>query len=139
VAKVLVDTGPLVALAAPNDPHHAACREQLRLLAPPLFTCWPVLTEAAWLLRNYPSSLAALLGNCVGGFLQILPLDAADVPPIRTLLDKYRDLSPQLADVALVHLARRHQISTIFTLDRRDFAVYRSIDDRPFELLPALA
>jgi predicted nucleic acid-binding protein len=36
----------------------------------------------------------------------------------------------------LVYLAHRENIDMIFTLDRRDFSVYRSARKRPFHLLP---
>ena len=45
-------------------------------------------------------------------------------------------LHPQLADAALIYLAGREGIDTIFTLDRRDLAVYRSARNRPFRILP---
>ena len=48
----------------------------------------------------------------------------------------YEDIRPQLADAALVYLADREGIDTIFTLDRRDFSVYRSARKRPFHIVP---
>lgn len=51
-------------------------------------------------------------------------------------LQKYCDLQPQLADVSLVYLAERDGISTVFTLDRRDFSVYRIKQNQPLDLLP---
>jgi len=48
----------------------------------------------------------------------------------------YQDIQPQLADAALVYLADREGIDTIFTLDRRDFSVYRSTRKRPFRIVP---
>ena len=41
-------------------------------------------------------------------------------------LAKYESAGPQLADAALVYLAEREGIRTVFTLDRRDFGVYRT-------------
>ena len=43
----------------------------------------------------------------------------------------------QLA-AAVVYLAGRDGIDTIFTLDQRDFAVYRSSRKRPFQIIPAV-
>ena len=49
---------------------------------------------------------------------------------------RYQGIRPQLADAAIVYLAEREGIDTIFTLDRRDFSVYRSARKRPFRILP---
>jgi predicted nucleic acid-binding protein len=51
-------------------------------------------------------------------------------------MKEYEDIRPQLADAALVYLAEREGIDTIFTLDRRDFGVYRSARKRPFRIVP---
>jgi hypothetical protein len=102
----------------------------------PLFTCWPVITEAAWLLRRSSAALQQLLQSIEGGFLELLPLTTEDASPIALLFRKYGDLKIQLADAALVHLATRHGIDTIFTLDRRDFSIYRLPKNRVFRILP---
>jgi predicted nucleic acid-binding protein len=71
-----------------------------------------------------------------GGSLQLLPLAAAEAKPIAALMTKYEDIRPQFADAALVYLAHRERIDTIFTLDRRDFSIYRNGRGRPFYLVP---
>jgi len=70
------------------------------------------------------------------GFLELLPLTTADAKPIAAILKKYRDIRIQLADAALVHLAARDGLDTIFTLDQRDFSVYRLPKGRAFRLIP---
>ena len=45
--RVLLDTGPLVALLADDDAEHQRCVEQSQLLPKPFLTTWPILTEAA--------------------------------------------------------------------------------------------
>lgn len=64
MARVLIDTGPLVAIVSARDASHRTCVEQLQELTPSLYTCWPVLTEAAWLLRRYPGAIRQLLSIC---------------------------------------------------------------------------
>lgn len=134
--KVLVDTGPLVALRDEDDAHHSHCVEALKTLARPLLTCWPVLTEAAFLLRRHPAEVRSLLSSTDGGFLQILPLTQGDVSGINAILTKYDDQGFQLADAALMWLAERENIQHVFTLDRRDFTVYRTLAGKSLTIFP---
>jgi uncharacterized protein len=133
--RVLVDTGPLVAILSSVDEHHAACVKALHQLPGPLFSCWPVITEAVWLLRSHPPAVQQLLRNCFsekpGGFLELLSLAGGDASGIAEVMKQ-----SQLADAALVYLADREGIDTIFTLDRRDFGVYRSTQKRAFRIVP---
>ena len=66
------------------------------------------------------------------------PLTGLEAKVIADVMKKYQDIRPQLADAALVYLAGRDGIDTIFTLDQRDFAVYRSARKRPFQIIPAV-
>jgi uncharacterized protein len=137
--RVLADTGPIVAILNRRDQYHRACVEALHDMPGPLFTCWPVITEAAWLLGqgvHGPEHLQKLIDSIDSGFLALLPLVSEDVAPIGSILKKYRDLRPQLADAALVHLAARDGLDTVFTLDHRDFSVYRLPKGRAFQVLP---
>ncbi len=137
--QVLADTGPIVAILSRRDQCHRTCVEALRDLPGPLFTCWPVITDAAWLLRHDPTAVQQLLHSLDTGFLELLPLATADAKPIAAILKKYRDIQIQLADAALVHLADRNALDTIFTLDQRDFSVYRLPKGKSFRILPSRA
>lgn len=133
---VLLDTGPLVAILSRKDSFHHACVAQLRLIAPPLLTCWPVVTEAAWLLRQQPIAVQRLLSSFTKQWIKLLTLEERDAEPIGKILQRYRKLNAQLADAALVYLAERERLDIVFTLDRRDFSVYRFSGNRSFHLLP---
>jgi predicted nucleic acid-binding protein len=134
--RILVDTGPLVAILSRDDSHHSACVSALRGMPGPLLSCWPVVTEAAWLLRRFPQAVQRLLGSVDRGFLELLPLAGAEAKAIASLMKRYENIRPQLADVALVYLAGRERIESIFTLDRRDFSIYRTGRKRYFRILP---
>ena len=134
--RILVDTGPLVATVSPKDQYHELCIRTLRDLPAPLLTCWPVIAEAAWLLQQSPLGFEKLLRSFEEGFLEILPVEGAESEAIAQIMKKYANLRPQFADAMLVHLAHRENIDAIFTLDRRDFSVYRTARKKPFRLLP---
>lgn len=122
---ILVDAGPLVAVVDADDQHHASCVDALRRMREPLGTVWPALTEAMYLVGDQPRAQEALWEMLARGAVQLLPLDAGDVPRMRELMRKYADRPMDLADAALVRVAEREGIRTIFTVDRKDFAVYR--------------
>lgn len=134
--RVLVDTGPLVAILSQGDQHHQACVEALHDLPGPLFSCWPVITEAAWLLRGHAGAVRQLLDSISAGFLELLPIQSAEAAGIEKVMEKYKNIRPQLADAALVYLAERDSFDTIFTLDRRDFSVYHAGRERAFRIIP---
>lgn len=133
---MLVDTGPLVAILSRRDQYHEPCVRVLGNLPPPLLTCWPVLTEAIWLLRAHPSAVQELLRSFRSGLLRLLVLDEESVAWVADFLARYRRVGAQAADAALMYLAERESIDTIFTLDRRDFSVYRLRGNRTVRLLP---
>lgn len=135
---VLIDTGPLVAYFNKRDLHNAKCAAALDEIAPPLYTCWPVLTEASYMLLTQGGLhlVEKLLDSCGTGFLEILPLSAFDAHAIADFLDKYRDQVPDLADAALMHLAEREAIERVLTIDLTDFSIYRTASGKRLELLP---
>lgn len=135
---VLIDTGPLVAYLNKRDAHNAKCASALAEIAPPLYTCWPVLTEAAYLLSTHGGLhlVETLLRSCGTGLLEILPLTSFDAHAMADFLDKYDDQRPDLADAALVYLAERESIEHVFTLDLTDFSIYRTAAGKRLHLLP---
>lgn len=133
---VLVDAGPFVALIDRRDRHHARCVEALRAITDPLITVWPALVEAMYLLEGWQEQ-AALWAMVEAGPIALAPLADQDVPSLRKLMAKYRDLPMDLADAALVHVAERDGYRRVFSLDRTDFEVYRVAGRERFTIVPA--
>lgn len=133
---VLVDAGPLVAILHRSDDEHEACVAALGKLRAPLLTTWPPMTEAMYLLEFSRPAQHALLQFVERGAVSVCHLNADDLPAIRKLMDKYEDLPMDFADATLVHLANRENTRAVFTLDRRDFSVYRTQRGRTFEIVP---
>ena len=125
-----------MALIHADDRHHASCRDALEQIRESLATVWPVITEAMCLLDFSAEAQDALWRLLERDAVKILSLDAGDVPRLRELMRKYRDLPMDLADAALVRAAERERISRVFTIDRRDFEVYRPRGIRRFTILP---
>jgi uncharacterized protein len=133
--RVIVDAGPLVAILNRLDSHHRECHELGLELPQPLLTTWPVIAEAAWLLRKTPGGVSGLLKMVSEGLLDCYPLDAVAAKWMDELLIKFADQNIQLADVSLLYVAEKEQIENVFTLDRRDFVLFRLAGNRPIRLL----
>jgi len=133
---ILIDTGPIVALLRRPDQHHERCVATLQGLREPLATVWPVVSEAMFLLADRPDVQAALWQSFESESIRLLPLGRDDIPRIRELMWKYLDRRMDFADAALVRAAEREGIETVFTVDRKEFAVYRLSGRRRIKLLP---
>ena len=133
---ILVDAGPLVALLHADDQHHQRCVAALRKIRAPLVTVWPAVTEAMYLLSFSPQAQQALWDRLAADVPRILSLDRDDVPRLKELMWKYRDRPMDLADAALVHVAEREGLDTIFTIENADFGVYRLPQRKRFRILP---
>ena len=89
-AAVLLDTGPLVTFLAAGLKHHEWVCDQWRRLPPPLFTCEPVLTEAAFLLKREGQEADPLFALLERGVLRV-GLEIEDqLADLRALLRRYR-------------------------------------------------
>ena len=133
---ILVDAGPLIALIHEDDNEHQRCREAFAALNEPLGTVWPAVAEAMHLLSFSWQAQEALWEMIERGAVEILPLGIDDVPRMQELMRKYRDLPMDLADAALVRVAERERLRRIFTLDRRDFQIYRPSRIGRFVIFP---
>jgi uncharacterized protein len=105
-------------------------------LRTPLVTCWPVLTEAAWLTRRDQGSLRAVNGLVESGAVRVVDLDDRALAWMVDLVARYASVGAHLADAALMLIAEREGIDTVFTLDRGDFTVYRTGAGKALSIVP---
>ncbi len=132
---VLVDAGPLVAILNRREQDHEACVSALKKIERPLLSTWMPVTEAMYLLESSVDAQNALLEMIERGFLKILEIGASDLPAIRTLINKYNDQPMDFADATLVHVANRENVTEVFTLDRRDFSIYKLKQGRSLSVI----
>lgn len=134
---ILVDAGPIVALIHAGDQHHQRCARAFKAIRDPrLFTVWPALTEAMYLLSFSWEAQDALWEMLEAEAIAVVPLLDRDFSRMRELMRKYRDLPMDLADAALVAVAEREKIRRVFTTDKDDFSVYGPRGLGRFSLLP---
>jgi predicted nucleic acid-binding protein len=132
--RVLLDTGPLVALLNGRDQHHEWAKLQWSQAAPPLLTCEPVLSEACFLLRIAPGGSAAVMELLRRRVVEVAFHLEDHLEAVARLLRKYADVPMSLADGCLVRMAELSPESAVLTLDRH-FRLYRKSGRR---VVPAI-
>ena len=105
ISQAEADNGPIVAVLRKREKAHRTCAATLKQLRAPLLTCWPVLTEVAWLLRNEPERIKSLGGLIRTGSFHLVELDEAAFHWVIAFLDRYSSVGAQLADAALMYIA----------------------------------
>ena len=137
--NVLIDAGPLIALFAVDDAHHARYDRLVTELAVNglrLVTTWPCVIEASDIL-DAPLRFELLEWVEHGG-VQVFAFDSSHLavmlPWMRRYTEKYkRDMD--LADASLLWLAHETGLREIMTVDVKDFARYRLPDGEALALL----
>jgi len=134
---ILIDTGPIVAFFDKDDQHHVLCIEILKEIREPLVTTWPILTESFYLL-NFSWEVQDNLWLFIQrGGVEIYPIEKELLIRCRELMKQYHDLPMDLADATLVALADILEVPKIFTLDHKDFSIYRFKQKKRFTLIPS--
>lgn len=137
---ILVDTGALYALADRDDTHHPQARAFFQrargqeTLAVPI----SVAVEAMLLLeaRLGMRAVRALWDDVLDGVFELLPVGPETFAAARAIDRKYADANLGVVDCTCLALCERHRISTVFTYDRRDFALYRPGFVKALTLVP---
>jgi predicted nucleic acid-binding protein len=138
MAQVLVDTGPLYALADRDDDWHHRTVRFIETSRDGLVVPVTVLPEAAYLLAAHLGAAAEqkLVQSVVSGEMDVEDLTIPDLRRTLELMRRYEDSRIGFVDATVVAIAERLKIPRILTTDRRDFSLIRPRHCKEFELLP---
>lgn len=135
---LVVDTNIWLAAADRRSDRHHDCVAVLASHAGRLAAPVPVIAETSWLILDRLGTDAHQQFLGLTGSRQLEPLDLESVDWARSteLCDTYRDLHLDLMDASLVAIAERLGLTTIATMNHRDFTVVRPAHCDAFELIP---
>jgi uncharacterized protein len=133
---LLIDTGPLVAILNDRDAYHEVCLAEAKRLRGNFCTSWAVVTETAYLLKREANAVQRLLAWICTSELLVLPLNLEGADGIAHILHAYADQDFDFADATLMHLAEREGLETVFTIDYRHFAVFRTKLRKHLNIVP---
>ena len=135
--RLLLDTGPLVAILNRDDRDHQRCLEVFENFRGVLLTTEAVLTEGMYLLGRLTGGQPDCLEFFIRGAAIPVPVTRASLQRCKSLMTQYEDVPMYFADATLVALAEDTGVRDVFTLDRKGFQVYRIGKRGAFRLLPA--
>ncbi len=132
--KILIDSGPLIALFDSSDKYHQKAVDFIKTNKYPLATTLASITETLHLLDFNRNAQIDFLEWVHRGAVEIHNIENSDFKRLRELTEKYRDLPMDFADSCLVYLAEKLNLNTIATIDR-DFTIYRIQGSRKFKIV----
>ena len=122
--KILIDSGPFIALFDRSDKYHLASIDFIKNNKSELITTIASITETLHLLDFSRDAQIDFLTWINAGAVAIENVTSDDFARIKELTIKYSDLPLDFADACLVLLGEKLNISSIATIDR-DFDIYR--------------
>jgi len=132
--KILLDSGPLIALFDASDKYHSDSVSFIKTNKFPLVTTIASVTETLHMLDFNRNAQIDFIEWVHRGAVEIQNIENNDFGRLKELTEKYRDLPMDFADSCLVYLAEKLNLNTIATIDR-DFSIYRIKGRRKFKII----
>jgi predicted nucleic acid-binding protein len=135
---LLVDTGPLVALADQADGYHETIKKYVSSHRETWIVPAPVITETSIVILDRLGTDAelAFLQALAAKEMLVEQVSDPDLDRAIEILEQYRDAEFGMVDATTMAIAERLKIEVILTLDRRDFGIYRPKHCAAFRLVP---
>lgn len=124
---VLIDTSFLLALVFPADLNHAVVRHAMREIKEERIIPAPVLPEFFYMCAtrmNYTAAINAFV-LAQSELFTIEILRQVDMLRMQQIMEKYADNRFDFVDTSIMALSERLEIEDVYTLDQRDFRVFR--------------
>ena len=131
--KILIDSGPLIALFDASDKYHKKAVNFIKTNKLPLITTIASVMETLHLLNFNRNAQIDFIEWIHRGAVEIENIENCDFGRLKELTVKYSDLPMDFADSCLVCIAEKHNINTIATIDR-DFTIYRIKGKKKFKI-----
>lgn len=134
---LLVDTNVLLAAADTSAPEHGRCASLLDVRVDLAITA-AVAVETAWMIESRlgPRAEAAFVSSIAAREIELVDLNSHDWARCAELIGTYAELGLGLVDASIVAVAERLGVTSVATLNRRDFTVVRPAHCAAFELVP---
>ena len=123
---VIADTGFIVALTNLSDPKHEIVKKcyfnYKTILIPQT-----VFAEVAYLIgrESGVKTVANFLRGLSKSHFSVIPITSEDILRTADIIEQYSDSRIDFVDATVMAIAKRLNITTILTLDQRDFNLYR--------------
>ena len=129
---ILTDSSILFAYYSAQDNYHKSVCNFFEQCSSELITTIPCVTEVMYLLSRDYRTQNEFLDDLAQELYRCIPLIQEDFTRIGELNQQYADLPGDFADLSLITVSERLNISSIITLDS-DFDIYRRYRKQPFE------
>jgi uncharacterized protein len=133
---ILLNTDAWVALIDRAHVRHAASVRAFKDLEGPLVTVWPVVSDVLAELADTPRGQDIVWEMMARGAIQLRALDESDAASLRDLMKKNAEQRMTFTDAAVLHVARREGIRTVFTVAGGRLAGYRAVGGRRLKFIP---
>jgi predicted nucleic acid-binding protein len=128
-AKVIADTGVLVALIDRRDDYYTWSVQMSMLYKSPFYTCDAVIAETAYMLNSTlgADGIIALMKMIENNTVRVDFDVSHHAKRIADLVRKYDSLRMDYADACIVVMTEQEKYHdcVVLTVDRKDFSVYR--------------
>ncbi len=133
---LVCDTSGLLAYFDASDAYCARVSSVIEADPGPFVVSPYVVAELDYLLATRRGEVIAMAELSEGAW-ELPSFGQSDLRYACNVIERYQDQGIGVADASLVILAKRYRTDRLLTLDHRHFRMIRTVEGRPFTLLPA--